>query len=77
MLSVRAESKAGSQAMQMMGAEVERILQLQTWFVNFIPSVVQIIFGVLVLSTQLGVLCLVPVCITLGKSPTPLMTGIR
>ena len=69
MLGVRAESKAGSQAMQMMGAEVERILMMQIFIINIIPAVVQIVFGVAVLSTQLGILCLVPVGITLGQSP--------
>jgi ATP-binding cassette, subfamily C (CFTR/MRP), member 1 len=68
MLAVRAESKAGGKAMQMMGAEVERILAMQVFVLNVVPAMVQIVFGVVVLSTQLGVLCLVPVGITLGTS---------
>ena len=61
MLKIRAESANSSAAMSLMSTDVDRITMTTFMVVNLGPDVVQIVIGLAILGTQLGVTAVAPV----------------
>lgn len=63
------EIKASSPA-SLMGADVENVVTRLRWVLSTIPSLVQVVIAIYVLSTRIGAVCVAPVIFILSKLPS-------
>lgn len=68
MLTLQIINVNESAAMTLMGTDVQRIAEtFHSLLIDVVPSVLQVGIAVYLLYVQLGVVCIAPVLVTLGK----------
>jgi hypothetical protein len=79
MMNLKSANANESAAMNLMGTEVERIVE--TWYllvVNIWASILQLEIAVFLLERQLGAVCIAPIVIALGiASPTKFQAAMN
>jgi len=68
-LSLPASERIGSsEAVSIMGADIERIQQTLQWVMSIIPSIIQVVIALWILHTFLGVAFVGPLVVAIGKT---------
>ncbi|CZT12481.1 uncharacterized protein RAG0_16298 [Rhynchosporium agropyri] len=62
------DSNGGADAVSLISADVERILQTLQWVLNILPNVAQVAIGFNILYGRIGIVFVAPLIIAIGKS---------
>ncbi|CZT46826.1 uncharacterized protein RSE6_07325 [Rhynchosporium secalis] len=66
------DSNGGADAVSLISADVERILQTLQWVLNILPNVAQVAIGFYILYGRIGIVFVAPLIIAIGNTPAML-----